>query len=98
MASRWHLNTTYAKINNYSLNAIALRTMSNRMEAAAKDSEAKLEAAYVDLSDDTGHQIKGKAKQVQAFAMSATDDLKKGAKSTTHKVANAADQLAADPS
>ncbi|MGB5135785.1 MAG: CsbD family protein [Prochlorococcaceae cyanobacterium] len=70
--------------------------MSNRNDAAAKDAEGKLEAAYGDLTGDTGHQIKGKAKQVQASAMNAAEDLKQGAKSVAEKVADAADQLAAD--
>jgi len=70
--------------------------MSNRNDTAAKDAEGKLEAAYGDLTGDTGHQIKGKAKQVQASAMNAAEDLKQGAKSVAEKVADAADQLAAD--
>lgn len=70
--------------------------MSKRNDAAAKDAEGKLEAAYGDLNGDTGHQIKGKAKQVQASAMNAAEDLRQGAKSVAEKVADAADQLADD--
>ncbi|MFY8149603.1 MAG: CsbD family protein [Prochlorococcaceae cyanobacterium] len=70
--------------------------MSHRNDAAAKDAEGKLEAAYGDLTGDTGHQIKGKAKQVQASAMNAAEDLKQGVKSVAEKVADAADHLAAD--
>lgn len=70
--------------------------MSNRIDAAAKDAEGKLEAAYGDLTGDAGHQIKGKAKQVQASAMNAADDLKQGAKSIAQKVADTADKLADD--
>jgi uncharacterized protein YjbJ (UPF0337 family) len=70
--------------------------MSNRSDAAAKDAEGKLEAAYGDLTGETGHQIKGKAKQIQASAMNAAEDLKQGARSVAEKVADAADQLAAD--
>lgn len=70
--------------------------MSKQNDAAAKDAEGKLEAAYGDLTGDTGHQIKGKAKQVQASAMNAAEDLRQGAKSVAEKVADAADQLADD--
>lgn len=62
-------------------------TMSNRADAAAKDVEGKLESAYGELTGDTGHQIKGKAKQVQASAMKAAEDLKEGAKSVARSVA-----------
>ena len=64
--------------------------MSNkRINAAAKDAEGKLESAYGDLAGDAGHQIKGKAKQVQASAMNVTEDIKQGARSTGKKIADA---------
>ncbi len=66
--------------------------MSNRIDAAAKDSEGKLESAYGDLSGDTGHQIKGKGKQVQASAMNAAEDVKEGARSAGKKIADATDK------
>ena len=59
--------------------------MSNRHDAAAKNAEGKLDTAYGDLTDDTGHQIKGNAKQVQASAMNAADNLRQGAKSIAQK-------------
>jgi uncharacterized protein YjbJ (UPF0337 family) len=47
-------------------------------------------------TDDVGHQIKGKAKQVQASAMKAAADLKEGAKVAKKRISNAADQVADD--
>jgi len=64
-------------------------SMSNQAKAAAKDTEGKLEAAYGDLTGNTGRQIKGKGKQVQASAMNAGEDLKEGAKSVAKKVGDA---------
>lgn len=60
--------------------------MSNKLDAAAKDAEGKLESAYGELTGDTGHQIKGKAKQVQASAMNTAEDLKQGAKVAAKKL------------
>jgi uncharacterized protein YjbJ (UPF0337 family) len=68
--------------------------MSNRLDAQSKDAEGKLESAYGDLTGDTGHKVQGKAKQVQASAMNAAEDLKEGAKSAAKKVADAASDLA----
>ncbi|WP_323355279.1 CsbD family protein [Cyanobium gracile] len=73
---------------------LATRTMSNKADAAAKDAEGKLESALGELTGDTGHQIKGKAKQVQASAMNAAEDLKDGAKAVAQKVSDAAAKLA----
>jgi uncharacterized protein YjbJ (UPF0337 family) len=75
---------------------IALGTMSNRVDATAKDAEGRLESAYGELTGDKGHQIKGKAKQVQGSAMNAAEDLKQGAKSVAKKVGDAAGKLADD--
>jgi uncharacterized protein YjbJ (UPF0337 family) len=75
---------------------IAFATMSNRMDATAKDAEGKLESAYGELTGDTGHQIKGKAKQVQASAMNTAEDLKQGAKSVAKNVRDAAGKAADD--
>ncbi len=57
--------------------------MSNKVDAAAKDAEGKLEAALGDITGDKGHQIKGQAKQVQASAINAAEDLKKAAQSVS---------------
>jgi uncharacterized protein YjbJ (UPF0337 family) len=70
--------------------------MSNKIKATAKDAEGKLESAYGDLTGDTGHQIKGKAKQVQATAMNATENLKENTKDAKKKLSDAADQVADD--
>ncbi len=75
---------------------IALATMTNKVDAAAKDAEGKMESAYGELTGDTGHQIKGKAKQVQASAMNTAEDLKQGAKSVVKNVRDAAGNMADD--
>jgi uncharacterized protein YjbJ (UPF0337 family) len=63
--------------------------MSNRIDAKAKEAEGKLESAYGELTDDTGHKIKGKAKQAQASAMNVVEDVKEAARSTSRKVRDA---------
>lgn len=68
--------------------------MSNRLDAQSKDAEGKLESAYGDLTNDAGHKMKGKAKQMQASAMNAAEDLKEGAKSAARKVSDVAADLA----
>lgn len=70
--------------------------MSEKSKANAIDAEGKLESAYGELTRDLGHQIQGKAKQVQAAAMNATDDLKEGAKAIKEKIRDAANQVADD--
>jgi uncharacterized protein YjbJ (UPF0337 family) len=67
-------------------------TMSNRIDAAAKDADGKLESAYGELTGDAGHQIKGKSKQVQASAMNVAEDVKEGARSVGKKIADATDK------
>ena len=81
-----------AMISNPLLPTTALATMSNRTDAAAKNVEGKLEATYGDVSGDTGHQIKGKSKQVQASAMNVAEDVKDGARSVGKKIADASGQ------
>jgi len=68
--------------------------MSNPGDAKAKEVEGKLESAAGELTGDVGHQIKGKAKQVQASAMNAVENLKEGTKSVAHAISNAADDIA----
>ena len=70
--------------------------MTNKNAAAAKDAEGRLESALGELTGDTGHQIKGKAKQVQASAMTVAEDLTEGAKAVSRKVSDAAARLADD--
>jgi uncharacterized protein YjbJ (UPF0337 family) len=67
--------------------------MSNKSKATAKDAEGKLESAYGEITGDIGHQIKGKAKQVQASAMNAAEELKEGAKAAKKKLSDTADQV-----
>jgi len=68
--------------------------MSNPADAKAKEVEGKLESAAGELTGDVGHQIKGKAKQVQASAMNAVETLKEGTKTVAHAISNAADNIA----
>ncbi|MFN6352998.1 MAG: CsbD family protein [Cyanobacteriota bacterium] len=70
--------------------------MSNRVDAAAKDAEGRLESAIGDITGDTGHQIKGQAKQVQASAMNVAEDLKQAAQSVAKKASHAAEKVADD--
>jgi uncharacterized protein YjbJ (UPF0337 family) len=70
--------------------------MSNQADAKAKDVEGKLESAAGELTGDIGHQIEGKAKQVQASAMNAAENLKEGAKSVAKTIGGAADNIADD--
>jgi len=68
--------------------------MSNTADAKAKEVEGKLESAAGELTGDCGHQIQGKAKQVQASAMNAVENLKEGAKSVAHAIGNDTDNAA----
>jgi uncharacterized protein YjbJ (UPF0337 family) len=70
--------------------------MSNKVDAAAKDAEGRLESAMGDITGDTGHQIKGKVKQIQASAMNVAEDLKQAAQSVANKVSHAAESVADD--
>jgi uncharacterized protein YjbJ (UPF0337 family) len=63
--------------------------MPNKAKAVAKDAEGKVESAVGELTGDTKRQIKGKAKQGQASAMKAGEDLKEGAQSVAKKVGDA---------
>jgi uncharacterized protein YjbJ (UPF0337 family) len=69
-----------------------LGAMSKKIDAAKKNAEGKLESAYGDLTGDTGHQIKGKVKQIQASATNMAEDVKEGARSVGKKVANNTNQ------
>jgi uncharacterized protein YjbJ (UPF0337 family) len=77
---------------------VALATMTNKADAKAKQVEGKLESAYGELTGDTGHQVKGKAKQVQASAMNAAENLKEGTKSVAKKIGDAATEMTDDHS
>ncbi len=67
--------------------------MSNPADAKAKEVEGKLESAAGELTGDVGHQITGKAKQVQASAMNAVENLKEGTNTVAHAISNAADSI-----
>jgi uncharacterized protein YjbJ (UPF0337 family) len=70
--------------------------MSDKFKATAKDAEGKLESAYGEITGDKGHQIKGKAKQMQASAMNAAEDMKEGAEAVKKKLKDAAQDIADD--
>ncbi len=82
-----------AQATEHSLNTLALGTMANKARAEAKKTEGKLESAYGEITGNTGHQIKGKAKQVQGSAMGAAEDVRKGAETVAKNVADAAGNL-----
>lgn len=91
MLSPW---PAMAMASDHAIHPITFATMSNKVDAVAKDAEGRLESAYGEISGDAGHQIKGKAKQVQASAMNAAEDLKDGAQSVAKKASDAAGKLA----
>lgn len=70
--------------------------MSDQFKSTAKDAEGKLESAYGEITGDKGHQIKGKAKQMQASAMNAAEDMKEGAEAVKKKLKDAAQDIADD--
>jgi uncharacterized protein YjbJ (UPF0337 family) len=70
--------------------------MSNKVDAAAKDAEGKLQSAFGDITGDTGHQIKGQAKQVQASVMNTAENFKQAAQSVATKVSDTAKKAVDD--
>ncbi|MEA5390815.1 CsbD family protein [Cyanobium gracile UHCC 0139] len=68
---------------------IPLKTMSNKIDAAAKDAEGKIQSAVGSLTGDKGQQIKGEAKQVQADAMKAEAKVREEANKAAKKVEDA---------
>jgi len=72
----------------------AATVMSKDLSASAKQAEGRLEAAYGELTGDTGEKIKGQAKQVQASAMQAGSDLKQGVKSAVGKLGDSTSKAA----
>jgi uncharacterized protein YjbJ (UPF0337 family) len=58
--------------------------------ATTKKVEGQLESAYGEITGDAGHQVKGKAKQIQGSGMKVADNIKQGADSAAKKVADAA--------
>lgn len=85
-----------ALVSDHAPYPFAFGTMSNRADATAKSAEGKLESAYGELTGDAGHQIKGKAKQVQGSAMNAAVDLKQGARSVAEKMSDVVSKVAHD--
>lgn len=77
-----------------SVTPVAFATMSDKMGAKAKETQGKLESAYGEITGDAEHQVKGKAKQVQASAMNAKEAVKDGTRSAARKASDASDKLA----
>ena len=69
-----------------------------KADAKAEGARGRLESAVDELSGDPGHQVKGNAKQAQATAMEASENLKKGAKSVAKTIGKAATDLGGDRS
>jgi uncharacterized protein YjbJ (UPF0337 family) len=86
------------RVQRIDLVSIAFIVMSNKVDAAAKDAEGKMESALGDITGDKGHQIKGQAKQVQASVMNATEDLKEAAQSLARKVTGSTEKNTDDVS
>lgn len=55
-------------------------SIEDKIKAAAKSVEGKLEAAAGELTGDTQMKVEGQAKQVEATAMQTAEDLKDKAK------------------
>lgn len=87
-----NIQPAMAMVNHPVLSATPFGTMSKKLDATAKDVEGRLESAYGELTGDTGHQVKGKAKQVQGSAMNIAEDIKEGARSAGKKVADTIEQ------
>ena len=62
-----------------------------KVNATAKNLEGKAQEAFGDLTGDKEMQLEGKAKQVEASAMNAVDNLKDGAKNALDSIKNAID-------
>ncbi|MBW4531253.1 MAG: CsbD family protein [Aphanothece saxicola GSE-SYN-MK-01-06B] len=77
-----------------SVTPVAFAAMTDKMSAKAKETQGKLESAYGEITGDTGRQVKGKAKQVQASAMNAKEAVKDGTRSAARKASDASDKLA----
>ncbi|MFY8149598.1 MAG: CsbD family protein [Prochlorococcaceae cyanobacterium] len=67
--------------------------MSNRFDTKAKGAEGKLESAYGELTDDTGHKVQGRAKQMQASAMNVVEDVKEATRSASRRARDTKDQV-----
>lgn len=64
--------------------------MSDKLNAAAKDAEGKIQSAVGSLTGDTENKVKGEAKQVQAKAMEADAEMKDEVKKAAKKLEDAA--------
>ncbi len=60
--------------------------MENRIEAAAKNIEGKVQEAVGELTGNEGQKIEGQAKQAEAKVMNAKEDVKESAKDMVDKV------------
>ncbi len=78
----------------HSITPITIAAMTDKMSAKAKEAEGKMQSAYGEVTGDTGQQMKGKAKQVQASAMNAKEAVKDGTRSAARKASDASDKLA----
>ncbi len=65
-------------------------SLEDKIKAAAKDAEGKLQAAAGEVTGDDRMKLEGEAKQVQASAMNAAGDLKDKAASLLDGLKDAA--------
>lgn len=61
-------------------------SLEERAKAAAKNVEGKIQDAAGNMTGDPEAQVEGKAKQAEAEARNAKEDLKDGAKRTVDNV------------
>jgi uncharacterized protein YjbJ (UPF0337 family) len=93
-----------AMLTDQPLTPFAIAAPSNQSDRKAKadvkaeGARSRLESAVGELSGGPGQQLKGKAKQSQATAMDATQNLKDGATSVAKKISKAATDLGNDRS
>ncbi|MEB3123494.1 MAG: CsbD family protein [Snowella sp.] len=64
----------------------------SKINATAKNLEGKAQEALGNLTGDKEMQLEGKAKQVEASAMHAVDNLKDNAKNVLDNIKNAIDK------
>ncbi len=60
-------------------------SLEEKAKAAAKNVEGKAQEAYGDVTGDPEHKIEGKAKQAEAEARNAKEDVKDAVKDTVDR-------------
>jgi uncharacterized protein YjbJ (UPF0337 family) len=60
-------------------------SLEERAKAAAKNVEGKAQEAYGDVTGDPKHEVEGQAKQAEAEARNAKEDVKDAVKDTVDR-------------